>query len=315
MTQFNGTREAFAAAILDLAEKDDKVVLLSADSLKAMRCVPFAEKYPDRFLECGIAEQGTVDAAAGLASTGLVPFIGTYGGFLTMRACEQMRTFVGYTNLNVKFFGANAGLIGGEREGVTHQFYEDLGIVAEIPNFTIFSPADSAQCYHAVKAAGKIEGPVYIRGGSGRETDVYAADAPFAASGITVWHEYGTDAVLLSTGFVLDRTLKAAELLKKQGINVTVADINILYCKDPSVIVAVMQKSNVIVTVEDHNINGGLGAYISRLACEYKPAFVKRIALSTYGESGPAVALADSYGYTPEDIAQTVAAAVKQHAQ
>ena len=150
MTEFKGTREAFAAAVMDMAETDERIVVVSPDSLKAMRAVPFGEKYPGRYVECGIAEQCAVDVAAGLASCGLIPFVGTYCGFLTMRACEQMRTFVGYTELNAKFVGVNAGLLGGEREGVTHQFYEDIGILASIPNFTILTPADPAQCYHCL---------------------------------------------------------------------------------------------------------------------------------------------------------------------
>ena len=270
MTKFKGTREAFAAALMDMAEERKDIVLISPDSLKAMRAVPFGEKYPERYVECGIAEQGAVDTAAGLASAGMTPFVGTYAGFLTMRACEQMRTFVGYTNLNVKFLGVNSGLLGGEREGVTHQFYEDLAVVSSLPNYTIFTPADPAQCYQAVKKAAEVEGPVYIRAGSGREVDVYHVNAPFAENGITVWKEYGTDAVLFSSGFVLDRVIKAAELLKEQGVNVTVADINILYGNNPSDILKVMEKSSQLFTIEDHNINGGLGSYISRLACENK---------------------------------------------
>ena len=306
MTKFKGTREAFAAALMDMAEERKDIVLISPDSLKAMRAVPFGEKYPERYVECGIAEQGAVDTAAGLASAGMTPFVGTYAGFLTMRACEQMRTFVGYTNLNVKFLGVNSGLLGGEREGVTHQFYEDLAVVSSLPNYTIFTPADPAQCYQAVKKAADVEGPVYIRAGSGREVDVYHVNAPFAENGITVWKEYGTDAVLFSSGFVLDRVIKAAELLKEQGVNVTVADINILYGNNPSDILKVMEKSSQLFTIEDHNINGGLGSYISRLACENKPAHVTRIALTTYGESGPAKELADAYGFSPEAIAEKV---------
>ena len=306
MTKFKGTREAFAAALMDMAEERKDIVLISPDSLKAMRAVPFGEKYPERYVECGIAEQGAVDTAAGLASAGMTPFVGTYAGFLTMRACEQMRTFVGYTNLNVKFLGVNSGLLGGEREGVTHQFYEDLAVVSSPPNYTIFTPADPAQCYQAVKKAAEVEGPVYIRAGSGREVDVYHVNAPFAENGITVWKEYGTDAVLFSSGFVLDRVIKAAELLKEQGVNVTVADINILYGNNPSDILKVMEKSSQLFTIEDHNINGGLGSYISRLACENKPAHVTRIALTTYGESGPAKELADAYGFSPEAIAEKV---------
>lgn len=306
MTKFKGTREAFAAALMDMAEERKDIMMVSPDSLKAMRAVPFGEKYPERYVECGIAEQGAVDTAAGLASAGMTPFVGTYAGFLTMRACEQMRTFVGYTNLNVKFLGVNSGLLGGEREGVTHQFYEDLAVVSSLPNYTIFTPADPAQCYQAVKKAAEIDGPVYIRAGSGREEDVYDVNAPFAENGITIWKEYGTDAILFSSGFVLDRVIKAAELLKEQGVNVTVADVNILYGKNPSDILKVMEKSNQLFTVEDHNINGGLGSYISRLACEYRPVYVTRIALTTYGESGPAKELADAYGFSPESIAEKV---------
>ena len=156
MAEFKGTREAFAAALYEMAAENDKVVGVFPDSLKAMRAVPFGETYPDRYIECGIAEQCAVDVAAGLASAGMLPFVGTYCGFLTMRAGEQMRTFVGYTDLNVKFIGVNAGILGGEREGVTHQFYEDLAFVTSIPNFTVLTPADPEQLYEAVKYAAEL---------------------------------------------------------------------------------------------------------------------------------------------------------------
>ena len=307
MAEFKGTREAFAQALIDLAAENDKIMFVSPDSLKAMRATEFAKLHPEQYVETGISEQGAVDAAAGLASAGLVPFVGTYAGFLTMRACEQMRTFVAYPNLNVKFVGINSGLLGGEREGVTHQFYEDLGILSNIPNYPILTPADAAQTYHAVKMAAKIAGPVYVRAGSGREPDVYDKETPFGEEGIRILKEYGNDALLLSSGFVLDRVLLAAELLKSQGINVTVGDVNILYGKNPSKILEAIAGARKIITVEDHNVNGGLGAYISRLTAENDPKIVKRIGLSTFGESGPAKELADAYGFAPEDIAKTVA--------
>lgn len=311
MRNFKGTREAFAAAVMDMAQENGKIMVVSPDSLKAMRATEFGETYPERYVECGIAEQGAVDVAAGLASCGMIPFVGTYCGFLTMRACEQMRTFVGYTQQNVKFVGVNAGVLGGEREGVTHQFYEDLAIVSAFPNFTILTPADPAQCYHAVKLAAEIEGPVYIRGGSGREVDVYDKQAPFSPDGITLWREYGRDAVLFSSGYVLDRVLAAADLLHEQGVQVTVADINILYGKQDGKIIETIRSAPQLFTVEDHNINGGLGSYISRLACEHAPRMVKRIALTAYGESGPAKELADHYGFSPQAIADTVLATLK----
>jgi transketolase len=301
-----GTREAFAQALLDMAETDDRIMFISPDSCKAMRAVAFADKHPDQYVEVGIAEQDAVDTAAGLASAGEIPFVGTYAGFLTMRACEQMRTFIAYPNLNAKFVGVNSGIMGGEREGVTHQFYEDLGILSSIPNFTILTPCDPGQAYWAVREAAKIEGPVYVRAGSGREADVLDRETPFAKEGIRVLKEYGNDVLLLSCGFILDRVLKAADLLKEQGVNVTVADINILYPKDASKVIEQIRKAKRIVTVEDHNINGGLGSYISRLVVENDPKFVKRIALTTFGESGPANELADAYGYAPEDIAKVV---------
>ena len=304
MADYNGTREAFTAAMLDLAKTDDRVMFVSADTLKAMRAVPFAEQYPERYIDAGIAEQGAVALAGGMASVGLVPFVGSYAGFLTMRACEQMRTFVAYPELNVKFVGINGGLLGGEREGVTHQFYEDIGITATFPGFTIFTPADGNQAYHAVKQAAEIQGPVYIRAGSGREVNVFAKDAPFSKDGFTLLQNDGTDLLLLSSGFVLNRVVDAGKILASGGVKCAVADVNILYHKDPQAFIDLLGKYRRIVTVEDHNINGGLGGWVCALVCENKPAPVKRIGLSTFGESGPADELADHYGFGAQSIAQ-----------
>jgi transketolase len=306
MAEFKGTREAFGVALMDLAETDNRILMVSPDSLKAMRATAFAKKYPQSYIEVGIAEQGAVDVAAGLASCGMIPFVGTYAGFLTMRACEQMRTFVAYPNLNVKFVGVNAGLIGGEREGVTHQFYEDLAILSAFPNFTIFTPADANQTYKACQEAAKINGPVYIRAGSGREIDIYPKDAPFSSDGFTVLKNYGSDILILASGFILDRVLDAADLLNADGIKVKVADVNILHGKNNAKLIDLLKQAKQIVTVEDHNINGGLGAYASYLTSENHPIPVKRIGLKTFGESGMAKDLADHYGFSPEALCQTI---------
>ena len=304
MAEYRGTREAFTAAMLDMAKDDERIMFVSADTLKAMRAVPFAEQYPARYIDTGIAEQCAVDVASGMAAEGLIPFVGTYAGFLTMRACEQMRTFVAYPDLNVKFVGINGGLLGGEREGVTHQFYEDIGVTAMFPTFTVFTPADANQTYHAVKLAAEIKGPVYIRAGSGREKDVFAKEAPFSKDGFTIFQDEGTDVLLLSSGFILGRVIDAGKILKSAGVKCSVADVNILYNKDPQALIKLLAKYERIVTVEDHNINGGLGAWICALVCENKPARVKRIGLKTFGESGPADELADHYGFSAKDIAQ-----------
>lgn len=306
MKGFTGTREAFTAAIMDLRKKDDKVMFVSCDSLKAMRATDFSEKYPESYVEVGIAEQAGVAVSAGLATCGMIPYVGTYAGFLTMRACEQMRTFVAYPNLNVKFVGINAGIIGGEREGVTHQFYEDLGILSSIPNITILTPADAAQTYWAVIEAHAIEGPVYIRAGSGREIDIYDLSTPFSPDGFRILKGYGKEHIILASGFILDRVLAAADLLAEKGIKVSVVDINILYSKTPEKLVSVLSEATNIYTVEDHNINGGLGSYICHLTSEYCPKQVKRIGLDSFAESGPAKELADAYGFSVENICEQV---------
>ena len=303
---FKGSRAAFAQAILDMAETNDKIMFVSPDSLKALRATEFAEKHPEQYVEVGIAEQAAVDTAAGLAACGMIPFVATYAGFITMRACEQVRTFVAYPELNVKLYGVNAGLIGGEREGVTHQFYEDLGIISNIPGITILTPADPAQAYHAVKYAAEIQGPVYIRAGSGKEPEVYDFETPFNPDGVTFLRNYGADTLVLSSGFVLDRVLAAADALHAEGVDVTVGDVNIQYMEEPNALLAAIAAAKRIVTVEDHNVNGGLAAYIRKLTAEHDPKFVKAIGLTTFGESGPAKELADAYGFSPECIAASV---------
>ena len=157
--KIKSTREAAIQALIELAECDPRYVLVSADSILASRAVPFLERFPGRVYELGIAEQDAVAFAAGLASTGLIPFVITYAGFITMRACEQLRTFVAYPGLKVRFIGLNGGLLGGEREGVTHQFFEDIGIVRTIPGVTVVAPADANQAYYLTKEIADIEGP------------------------------------------------------------------------------------------------------------------------------------------------------------
>ncbi len=302
MKEFKGSREAFGAGIEVLVEKHKEVMLVSADSLKSLRATDFAASFPDNFVEVGIAEQASVNVAAGLALCGTIPFVGTYAGFLTMRACEQMRTFVAYPNLNVKFLGLNAGLIGGEKEGPTHQFYEDVSILSAIPNFTILTPADAAQTFKAVEAAYNIQGPVYIRAGSGREPDIYDITAPFSMDGITILKDYGRDNIIFASGFIMDRVLEAAEMLHEEGIQITVADINIINGNNTDKIINTIKSGKNLFTIEDQNIHGGMGSYISDLVCEFDPKPVHKKGLTEFSESGVAKDLADKYGFSPETI-------------
>ena len=306
MKEFKGTREAFSVALTELTENDSNVVFVSSDSLKAMRAVPYAKQFPSNYIEVGIAEQGAVDVGAGLAYCGITPFIATYAGFLTMRACEQMRTFVAYPNLNVKFIGVNAGLYGGEREGTTHQFYEDVSILSAIPNFTIFTPADPSQTYWAVKAAYDIKGPVYVRAGSGREIDIYDRSTPFSMDGIRILKDYGRENIIFASGFIMKKVLEAAELLHEQGISVSVADVNIINGKHPQEIINVIKSGKRLFTIEDQNIHGGLGSYISGLVTENDPKPMYKFGLTTFGESGLAEDLVEKYGYNKESICDFV---------
>ncbi|WP_110955476.1 transketolase family protein [Anaerosinus massiliensis] len=303
MAEYKGTREAFTRAIEDLAKESEKVVFVSADSLKAMRATSFADTYPERYIEVGIAEQNAVGVSAGLASAGLMPFIGTYAGFLTMRACEQVRTFVAYPNLNVKIVGINGGIFTGEKEGVTHQFFEDLAIMRSIPNITVLVPADAHQMYHAIKAAAKIDGPVYIRGGSGREHTVYDAETPFEVGKIRVLKKYGNDVALFANGFILNRAIEAARILHEEDINVTLVDVPTLKPLDEKGIAKVLEDCKTAVTVEDHNVIGGLADAISKVSSTYYPALIERVGLQDiFPSSGGAEEILDQYGMSVQDI-------------
>ena len=311
MTTFKGSREAVVACLMELAEKDPNIVFVSADSVKAARATVFAEKYPDRYFEAGIAEQSAVAIAAGLASCGLKPWVITYGGFITMRACEQVRTFVAYPNLDVKFVGLNGGLIGGEREGVTHQALEDLAIMRNIPGMTVVSPADGSEAYAAAKAVAKVNGPAYIRVGSGKEHDVFPIDIDFELGKIRIVKKYGSDVAIFVHGFVMDRAIKAADQLKAAGINATVAEVATLKPADTEGIVAVLKDCGTAVSVEDHTVIGALGSLIAETAADQCPTPLIRIGLQdVFPESGPADDLADAYGLSVADIVKAAEQAI-----
>ncbi|TFG73305.1 MAG: transketolase [Anaerolineales bacterium] len=289
---------------MELAEEDKRIVLVCADSALVIKAEEFKKKYPDRFFDVGIAEQNAVDVAAGLASCGLIPFFATYSGFITMRACEQIRTFVAYPNLNVKFVGANGGMASGEREGVTHQFFEDVGIVRTISGIDIVVPADASQVKEAVRAVAKVEGPCFIRIGSGRDPVVTDdGGAPFEFGKVRILRDAGNDVAIFVMGFVTNRALEAADLLKQEGINAVVVDVHTLRPLDVGSITSILQKTRAAVTVEDHNIIGGLGSAIAEVSAEEMPAHLTRIGLrGVYPESGFPDALLDKYHIGVVDI-------------
>lgn len=303
MKKLGNTRIAFSESLIALAMSEPRVVLVSADSLKVIKGEGFAEKFPERYFDVGIAEQNAAAFAAGLASCGLIPFFATYAGFITMRACEQLRTFAAYPGLNVRFVGANGGIASGEREGVTHQFFEDIGIVRTIPGITVVVPSDALQVRQAVKAVAYSEGPVYLRLGSGRDPVGPDTGTPFVLGKIRMLSARGKDVAIFASGFVLNRALKAACLLEKEGIKATVAEVHTLKPLDTPAIAEILRQTGAAVTVEDHNIIGGLGSAVAEAAAAEAPVPVERIGLrDIYPESGEAEALLDCYGMGVKDI-------------
>ncbi len=312
----DSTRVGFRDGLIDLAEKRDDIVFVSTDSLKVVKGEPFLERWPERVLELGISEQNGVGVCAGLASSGLTPYICTYAGFLTMRACEQMRTFVGYPGLKVRFVGANGGLYGGNREGVSHQFIEDIGLLRTIPGFTVLCPADGDQVRQAIVASVDVDGPVYIRIGSGKEEKVFPTGTPFPLGKVRIMDEYGDDVALFANGFVLNRVSEAARILNERGIGATVVEVGTVKPLDTEGIKAVLAKTGCGVSIEDHTVIGGLGSAIAELIAEESPASLVRLGLQdTYGESGFPDELLDEYGMSVNDIASGAERAIHKKKQ
>jgi transketolase len=307
MDRIASTREAFIAGLMDVAPNDPKICLVSADSLKAARATPFVEKFPERCFEVGICEQNAVAFSAGLASTGLKPFFNTYAGFITMRACEQVRSFVAYPHLNVKLVGLNGGIYGGEREGVTHMVFEEFGILRSVAGMEIVVPADAGQARQATRALAQREGPAYMRLGSGREPVIFDDSMPFEFGKARVLREYGADAAIFAVGPILKRAILAAETLAKEGLKTTLVEVHTLKPLDADTIAEVLRKTRAAVTLEDHNINGGLGSAVAEVIAEREPATLIRLGLQdVFAESGDAELLFDRFGMGVSHVCEAV---------
>jgi transketolase len=311
LSNIESTRVGFMQGIETLSENDDRILLVCADSLAAMRATDYVAKYPDRYIEVGIAEQNATVVSAGLAIEGLIPFFATYAGFITMRACEQIRTFIAYPNLNVKLAGINGGIAGGEREGVTHQFVEDIGIMRTIPNMTILVPADADQARQAAIAAAAIPGPVYIRLGSGRDPVIFEHNSPFIPFKINILRQDGNDIALFGNGVLIPRLQEAARILESKGIGVTLVEVHTVKPIDVEGVTQVLKNCGAAVTAEDHNIIGGLGSAIMETAAENCPVPIFRIGLrDKFAGSGMPNELLDFYEMSVHDIVNAALATI-----
>lgn len=298
------TRESFGKALCELAKTHSDIVVLDADLSAATKTDIFAKQYPDKFIDCGIAECNMIGVAAGLAAAGKVPFAASFAMFATGRAYEQIRNTVAYPALNVKIAGSHAGISVGE-DGATHQCLEDIALMRTIPGMVILNPADHYEMVAATKAAYKHKGPVYIRLGrlaidSFNDPDNYKFEI---GKGITL-HE-GNDVTVIATGLVVYESLKAVKALEAEGINVRLINMHTIKPIDKDIIIKAAKETGRIITVEEHNIIGGLGEAVASTVCEEYPVPVTRIGINdTYGHSGPAVGLIAEYGLDSVSLAK-----------
>jgi transketolase len=305
------TREGYGQEIVELGDKNPKIVVLEADISTSTKTCYFADKFPDRFFNVGVSEQNEAMVAAGLASTGLIPFLSTYAVFASMRACEQVRTFICYTNLNVKIAVSHGGITPCT-DGVTHQATEDLGIMRVMPNMTVIAPSDYHQARAAVRAAAESYGPTYLRFTRDKLPIIYDNDTVFVI-GKSIRLKEGGDATIIAIGDMTHIALEAAEMLEKDKIKTRVMDMPTLKPIDKDAVIDAARDTGAVVTAEDHQINGGLGSAVAEVLVENHPVPMERIAVpDTFARSGEYRLLLERYGMAPADIARAVKKTIKR---
>ena len=309
MAEKIATRESYGAALVELAEKYDFIVM-DADLAEATKTVKFKKAYPERFFDCGIAEGNMMSVAAGVATTGKPVFVSSFAMFAAGRAFEQVRNSIGYPHLNVKIGATHAGISVGE-DGATHQCNEDIALMRTIPGMTIINPADGEEAKAAVEAAILHDGPVYMR--FGRYAVPYLYDESNykfeLGKGITLAE--GTDVTVVATGLMVHIALEARELLAKEGISAEVINIHTIKPLDTELLAASASKTGAVVTAEEHNIVGGLGGAVCEALSSVCPVPVLRVGVEdVYGRSGKVPALLEAYGLTAENIAAKAKAAI-----
>ena len=281
------TRQSYGEKLAELGEINSDIVVLDADLSTATKTNIFARKFPDRFINVGIAEQNMMGIAAGLSTFGKLPFVSTFAVFAAGRAYDQIRNSIAYPNLNVKICATHAGITVGE-DGATHQMIEDISLMRTMPNMKVMCTSDDIQTRWAVEEISKIEGPVYLRLCRLATPIIYQEKQPFEfGKGIQIGD--GTDGTIIATGVTVSEALKAQELLEQRGIYVRVVDIHTIKPIDKELIVKCAKETKKIVTVEDHNIIGGLGSAVCEVLSENYPKKVKRLGINDmFGRSGKA---------------------------
>ncbi|MCX8197984.1 MAG: transketolase family protein [Candidatus Micrarchaeota archaeon] len=299
------TREGFGAAVAEIGDKDPNVVALSSDVAGSVQLHHFIKKHPGRFFNVGVAEQNLASVAAGLAYAGKTPFIGAFAAFSPGRNWEQIRTTICYGEANVKIGGSHTGLDVGE-DGATHQMLEDIALMRSLPGMLVLSPCDYLEAKKATEAAWKTKGPAYIRCTRGKLPIFTTEETPFEVGKINLLVE-GEDIAIVATGDTVFPSILAAAELEKEGISAAVANMHTLSHPDEQMLAKLAQRCGTIVTVEDHQVKGGLGGAVCETLAEASPARVRRHGmLMKFGESGPGAEVMRKYGLDPKGIANLV---------
>ncbi len=304
------TRAAYGKALADLGEKYDFYVM-DADLSGSTQTAVFGKKFPDRFVNCGIAEQNMISTAAGIATTGLPVFASSFAMFACGRAYEQIRNSVAYPRLNVKIAASHAGVTVGE-DGATHQFCEDMTLMRSLPNMTVVNPADATEAYAAVEAILKHNGPVYFRLGRYAVPVVFdPASYKFELGKGNVIRD-GADAVIFATGIMVAAAIEAASALALEGIDAAVVDIHTIKPLDNELVLEYAAKTGRVVTAEEHTVIGGLGGAVAELLGEKLPTRMKRVGVNDcFGKSAKASEALDMFGLNAASVAAAVRALVK----
>ena len=309
MAEKIATREAYGNALAEFGAKYENLVVLDADLAAATKTSTFKKAFPDRFFDCGIAENNMIDVAVGLSLSGKIPFASTFAMFAAGRSFEQIRNSIGYPHTNVKIGATHAGITVGE-DGATHQCNEDIALMRVIPGMTILNPADAVEARLAVEAAIKMQGPCYLRFGRMAVPVIFDKDYKFEI-GRGVKLADGADVSLVATGIEVEQALAARELLAAEGISASVINIHTIKPLDEDLVVAEAQKTGAIVTCEEHSIIGGLGGAVAECLSAKCPTPVLRVGVEdVFGRSGPAKELVSYFGLDAAAIAAKAKAAV-----
>lgn len=294
-------REIYTNTLIELAETDERIVLLDADLMKASKAIPFRDKYPDRTVDVGVAEANMICVAAGLAASGKIPFTHTFTPFATRRCFDQVTISVAYSKLPVKMMGSDPG-VSAELNGGTHMSFEDVGLMRNLPGMTIFEPVDGEQLTQAIPHILNHDGPVYIRMFRKQAESIFGSDYKFKwLKGDTLIE--GTDVTLIATGLMVKESLTACDMLKAEGISARVLNIHTVKPLDCDLVLKAAAETGAIVTVENHNIINGLGSAVAECLVENMPVPMKRIGVRDhFGEVGKMDFLMEKYHMLPSDI-------------